>query len=346
MNKKKKILFVLKARNIAYGKSFGLVNSCNFVANALNNNGVEAKIVEVIDGNGIDKEVYNFRPDIVIIEAYFATPEKIEELISLPRYKDIFWTIRSHSEIPFFANESICIEWTKKYWELTKEHDNLSISSNTMDFVEQIKDSLNIKIDYLPNIYCPNKNIKYDLSFKDDNTLHVGLFGALRPLKNHLIQALAAISFANLNNKTLHLHINATRLEQRAEPVLKNLEALFQGTKHKLIKHDWLSYEETIKLVRKMDFTMQVSLSESFNLVAADSVWNNVPVVGSYEIEWLNFLYKAKPTKLNSILLKMFIAYYGQFIGLQYLNLLNLKIHNRFALTNWLDWINVRSCRK
>ena len=51
-----------------------------------------------------------------------------------------------------------------------------------------------------------------------------------------------------------------------------------------------------------MDISLQVSFSETFNIVAADSVMCNVPVISSSEVPWLGKYAQAQPQDSTSIL--------------------------------------------
>ena len=114
------------------------------------------------------------------------------------------------------------------------------------------------------------KNANGKIHYKDKNVLNIGCFGAIRPLKNQLYQAVAAIEFANSINKKLHFHVNIARVENNGDPVLKNLRNLFiNNPKHKLVEHSWLTHEDFINLVRKMDIGLQVSFTETFSPKAA-----------------------------------------------------------------------------
>ena len=64
-----------------YGVTSGLYNSAQFVVNFLQNYGVEVKLVSVLDGNSVDREVTKFNPDIIVLEALWVTPSKLQELI-------------------------------------------------------------------------------------------------------------------------------------------------------------------------------------------------------------------------------------------------------------------------
>jgi len=53
-----------------------------------------------------------------------------------------------------------------------------------------------------------------------------------------------------------------------------------------LVEHPWLDHDEMLGLIATMDVGMQVSLSETFNIMAADFVYSQVPIVASTEIPW------------------------------------------------------------
>jgi hypothetical protein len=54
-------------------------------------------------------------------------------------------------------------------------------------------------------------------------------------------------------------------------------------------------------LLRKMDICMQVSLSETFNIVTADAVVVGTPIVVSSEVAWTYPATFADPTDVNDI---------------------------------------------
>ena len=87
---------------------------------------------------------------------------------------------------------------------------------------------------------------------KSSNIINVSCFGALRPLKNQLSQALAAIQFADSQDYRLRFHINATRVEQQGQNILKNLRGVFGSLKsHQLIEHPWMDHEVLKERINK-----------------------------------------------------------------------------------------------
>lgn len=336
-----RVLFICKQRPAQYGASYGLLNSCRFLCNALESMGAEAKTVEVIDNNFIDREVHRFKPTHVFIEALWVVPEKFDVLI--PLHPKIQWHVRLHSNTPFIANEGMAIPWIKKYLELQKKYPQFHLSPNALNMVNDIRQTFHAETTYSPNIYQPHRTVdigEHSLPVdKDPKVITIGCFGAIRPMKNQLIQAMAAIAFADELDKPLHFHINHSRLEQNGDNPYKNIRALFDDTRHKLVCHDWLNHSDFIALIRRMDLGLQVSFSETFNIVAADFVHARVPIVGSDEITWLSSIYKADQTSLDNIVSHLWIAYLGRKIDLHGLNNWGLEQWNSDARKIWKKYL-------
>ena len=339
MKTEKKVLFILKKRQSSHtgyaSVSSGLLNSARFVSDMLNKNGIESNLVEVQDNNCIDREVSKYRPTHVIIEALWVVPSKFEVLTKL--HPNVQWIIRLHSDISFLANEGIAIEWIYEYLK----YDNVKISANDWETNFNFELLTNKEFVYLPNYYPVGFfNINHPKPFFR-KVLNVGCFGAVRPLKNQLIQAVAAIDFADTYKKKLRFHINTQRIEGRGEPVLKNLRELFENNpRHELVEHGWLSHNEFIDLVQRMDIGLQVSFSETFNIVSADFVNNNIPVVTSNEVDWVNPVFYANPSKVESIVSRMKRALFSSVFKLNFLNKISLWYYSFKSEKIWTKYFS------
>jgi hypothetical protein len=335
-----KCLFLLKEKN-SYGNysqyvkfSSGLFNSAKFVSDMLVAEGNDSTVLEVVDGNGIDKAVTTHKPKIVFIEALWVEPAKLKELMEL--HKEVKWVVRIHSNTPFIANEGIAMDWCLKYLRY-----GVIIAPNSRNSVKELKTVCHINtgnIIYLPNYYVINfmKTFPTD---SDPKTLDVGCFGAIRPLKNQLIQAMAAIEYAKTSNLNLNFHVNTGRIENNGNNVLKNIRLLFENLddKYKLVEHDWLNHSDFLTLIHQMDVGLQVSFSETFNIVTADFVSQNVPIVVSKEIEWASSLIQANPTNVHDIVKKMHRAI--NYEKITKLNSHNLKNWNKQSKNIWVEFV-------
>lgn len=346
------ILFILKRREIYNEKSpnnltlsSGLYNSAKYVSDMLVENQYISNISVVPDSNSIEQEIVKHRATIVIVEALWVTPEKIAQLQKL--YPKIHWVIRIHSEVPFLAGEGIALKWIGEYCHIPnviigvnspRMEQSLEIVLKTILHNHNVED----KIVYLPNYYPV-----YDFSCKDfdKNKDHIDIacFGAIRPLKNHLAQAIAALNFANIIGKKLHFHINGNRIEQKGDSTMKNLSEMFKHLNsigHKLVCHDWLPRSEFLVLCATMDMGMQISLSETFNIVSADFISCNIPIIVTHkEIPWASRMFSAKATDHRSMVDALCLSYTFPKIN-TFLNKRGLKKYVRTSAYIWKDYID------
>jgi len=333
---KNRILFIVKDRVLPNYDSYcsapsGLSTSAKQVCGMLNSNHLAiAKVVAVTDNNCIDRCVTEFKPSTVIIEALWVVPEKFEILTKL--HPNAKWIVRLHSDMPFLAHEGIAFEWLRKY----VQYNGVRIAVNSNRIRRELSNVMHTETVYLPNYYVLNDAKKPHKNSCDGYAINVGCFGAIRPMKNHLLQAVSAIEFANSIRKQLVFHINGSRVEDKGEPILKNLRSLFSGSGHKLVEHSWLCHEDFLKLICGMDISMQVSLNESYNIVTCDAISQGVPVVVSPEVAFVSDIFKANPTSSKSIVKILKRAYsIGKLPIFRSLNYRKLKKFNASVIRTW-----------
>lgn len=340
--KKTDVLFLLKKANL-YGaytttKNSGLHNAVNILKNELEKEyRIEAALEICVDANEIDKYVHKYKPNFCIIEALWVTPAKMEEICKL--HRGVVFITRIHSRIPFLAQEGNAFNWLKEMNKFPNSYVSFNNYETNEDFIKiGLSDSV-----YLPNVY---KKVEWVPSTSDricdynkKNHIHkhvnISCFGSIRPLKNQLIQAVAAMEYANKNGLILNFHINGTRMEQKGDSVLKNLRGLFKDTHHRLIEHKWLDPLEFNALIRQMDAGMQVSFTESFNIVTADTIYNKIPVVVSEDISWVNKDSRVRnENSVNEMVDKLenVIKYTKRNAEA---NLVALDLYNKKALKEW-----------
>lgn len=352
---KTKILFILKQRedssNTSYSGSLstGLWNSSRLVNDMLNTKDIISSMEIAVDNNDIDRLVTKHRPTDVIIEALWVVPSKFAELTRL--HPTINWYIRMHSETPFISNEGIAHEWLGQYLK----YPNVKISVNSPKFLKEMyfilgktyPEILDIteRVIYLPNYYPVNekslKKNRITTYYKDSlEYIDIGCFGATRPLKNQLIQAHAALRFATSINKKLRFHINSNRVESKGDSILKNMVSLFKNMEqygHELVLHPWLPHTEFLKVIKTLDIGMQISFSETFNIVMADFVVSGIPVLASTEVPWLQKDSTTITTDEPIIFEKLLYVWRHRDI-LTKLNKQNLAYYSMISSNIWVDY--------
>ncbi len=315
------LLFILKKREGYWGSydtSSGLLNSVLFIVQMLISLGVRAAMVQVDDNNRINAEIVRFKPTTVILEAFWCVPAKVAQLMQL--HPCVHWAVRNHSDMPFLANEGIAMEWIQAYLRLGVEvmcnapraqTDCQAIALAMGAAAKPGSEAYVRLVSYAPNYYpiAPHPATHPAPLDRGDDTVRIGCFGSVRPLKNNLVQAIAALRFAYFLGRKLEFHINGGRIEGQGQPILKNLIALFSGlSRAKLVQHPWSSHPAFLQVMAEMDYSLQVSMSETFNIVSADAVAVGVPVVASQEVPWLGSYAWADPADSTSILNNLIAA--------------------------------------
>ena len=337
-----RVLFILKRRedynsvvHSHIGMSTGLYNSAKFMNDMLVENGIESRLEVVADYNKIDRQCWLYRPTHCIIEAIWVVPQKFVQLQKL--HPNVKWIIRVHSEMPFMAGEGMSMDWIADY----SGFKNIILAINAPRMLGELRTYLQTRnkwtdeetekrVIYLPNFYPQEYKTKKFNRNKD--TIDISCFGAIRPLKNHLLQAIAAVEFANEIGKKLRFHVNAGRIEMQGGPVIKNLVNVFQqlyNSGHEMINHQWTPREQFLELCASMDIGLQVSFSETFNIVGADLISQGVPLIGTAEeIPWAVQGFCADPTNSKNIVKKLHNTY----------NWPQLNVRaNQWSLTNYTN---------
>jgi hypothetical protein len=344
-----KVLFILKRRHdfnpikhSPRGLSTGLFNSASFMVDILRSTGIDSAIEVAIDNNCIDRLVTEHHARHVVIEAFWVVPSKFAQLVKL--HPHVRWYIRVHSEMPFLAGEGMAMDWLGEYVNFP----SIYIGVNAPRMLRELRMYLSIKqgwteaetyrrVLYMPNWYPPGYKTK---SFNRDRYwIDIACFGAVRPLKNHLLQAYAAIQFAESRDKQLRFHINGGRIEQKGDSVLHNLKGLFQhlsGRGHQMIMHDWRPRDQFLELCGTMDIGMQCNMSETFNIVGADLISQGVPLVGSAEIPWTNRYWHARAQYSDEMVRALDRAYRWPKLNV-WLNQRNLDKYCKQTQQIWAD---------
>lgn len=130
---------------------------------------------------------------------------------------------------------------------------------------------LNKKVIYFP-VYMDDQDLKLNKieNKKNNEKFIVDMFCAPCARKNILAQMIALSH--HKDKAKLHINYknssNNSQYIDAASRILSNFE-----------NFDWMNRQEYLKKIQESDFCMQVSLSESFNYVAAEHMYYGIPTI-------------------------------------------------------------------
>ena len=287
-----RILFVLRdgtapSNDYRATVTSGVATSTRMIVEGLVVSGYDAKVVGVSTESEIAHVVGRHQPTHVIVETLWVNPTYFDPLME--QFPDVHWIVREHSESCFRVLEPYAFEWIIEYLQRGIEVMSNSMRS-AMDVVTlaEASQSDSSLATWGPNIYPIPDDTRMECRRHDDGTVHIGCFGAVRLMKNHITQAVAAIAFADKVGCSLRFHINGYDIPGYIDPILNNLRLMFKKLpNHELVEHGWMTHDDFLVLLRSMDIVSQVSFTETFNIVAADAMYEGVPLVTSKEVSWL-----------------------------------------------------------
>lgn len=311
---------------------------------------------KVLNQAGIDTVVFPVRHNVDLVHAIDAYREKhgvplTDVVISAPwineydltqllyHFPYIDFTILSHSNVGFLQADFEGMRLIRRYIELTKEFSNLFVGGNSERYVEWLQESFHSDAVLLPNLYpLDRKKMKSPPHISGFYPLKIGAFGAVRPQKNFMTAAAAALLIQRKLRVPVEFHMSIGGEEDGNFTALA-IEQMLEGSGVTLVRHPWRFWDEFVEVVGEMDLLIQVSYTESFNMITADGISAGVPSVVSPAISWAPVLWWADPDDA------MDVARVG-------LNLLRhretrelgisaLKAHDKWALRVWKDTFEI-----
>lgn len=268
-----------------YRHGGGLGANCEHTGEVLTRMGARVWISAVYDLAGVARCLAIQPAKVAVLEAIWATAADYEALArSVPQTK---FVVRSHSKTGFLQ-----VEWpaiTAIRGVISSAADNLNFATNNYEFAQALNAA------YGPCLYLPNL---YDLASSPrrgpgDARLRACSFGASRLLKMHPSAALAALQAARSLGRPLDFFMNVDRTPG-GEGVRQTVHALLDGVDGVTVTEvPWQEPAEFRRTVATMDLALCLSATETFCLVAADSVAAGVPTVTGPAVCWMPTAWRA-----------------------------------------------------
>jgi hypothetical protein len=256
-------------------------NAAGFVSKYLATQAITTKVALVADADGVEAEINLIQPDVVVIESLWLPSEQLRDIATRASNLNRQFVVRIHNQLTFLAGEANALYRIMECDKIA----NVNLAANSRSLHADLL-RLNLRSFFLPNICDLEMLGCQTLDKSGERVVNIACLGAVRLMKNQLAQAVAAIRFADKMRRVLRFHINVDTVTG-IDAMLANLHSLFAGTPHELVAHPWMGLEDFVTLVRGMDLGMQVSFSETFNLISAHFVAAGVPILVSRQIDWM-----------------------------------------------------------
>lgn len=248
------------------------------------------------------------------------------------RWPAIQFTVAIHSNLAFLQSDPFAVKIIRQGIVLAKSQSNFTISSNSERLASYLTQVYDFRVPLLPNLYPLSKH-EPTLVPKGD-TLVIGIFGAVRQLKNVLSSVGAVVRLAK--DTPVELFMSTARVEG-GEGILRAVNELISGHPVRLIETSWYGWERFRRLVSSMDLLLQPSFSESFNNVTADGASQYIPSVISPAIAWAPSYWQAQPDDVLDIHAKAVALLANPQSGVD--GHAALASHNENSVKAWAVWL-------
>jgi hypothetical protein len=222
----------------------------------------------------------------VIVSAPWIPTRRFQEL--LIDHTDVKFALVSHSNIGFLMADPNGIQMLREGIELEAGYHNFTLAGNSEKFCQAWEASYQAKVTWLPNLYdlSSMRHVGHRQPWHRGHVLRVGIFGATRPLKNMVTAASAAVQLATTLKNDVEIYLSSGREEGggSVKAAIKQLTRDVPGVT--LVENPWSSWPSFRKTVGHMHVLLNVSYTESFNMVCADGIGEGVASVVSEAIDW------------------------------------------------------------
>ncbi len=269
-------------RNISHiGLGVAAINT----AKVLRHEGIKAHVWPILSADDLRRKLTADPCKNVIISAPWIPSSELQQLAT--DFEDTQFAVNCHSNVGFLQADRNGVRLVREVMELELGTSNIRLAANSQRFCHWVRSAFGSPCEYLPNLYWLNGHHPVHQMPWVGGTLRIGVFGAIRPLKNMMSSAGAALEIARHLRVPLELWLSGGRAEGGGEAVLGAVEEMLNGLPGvNLVLKDWQSWPSFRRTVAHMNLLLQPSYTESFNMVTADGVAEGVPSVVSSAIDW------------------------------------------------------------
>jgi hypothetical protein len=275
---------------------------------------------------------------VVISAPWLATADLQRLAIQHPNVR---FALNVHSNVAFLGADLRGVTLIREALALSRGVWNFHVAANSEKGARWLEHAYRIPVRRLPNMYFLDDILEdrhHRSLWTHGETLRVGIFGAIRPLKNVVTGAAAVLELASALKVKVELHLSSGRSEGGGLALRQVIGELYRELPYAQVVDDpWAAWPAFRQTVGHMHLLIQMSTTESFNMVTADGIAEGVPSVVSEAIDWV-------PTHWRAPMDDAFeVARVGRYLlGDLYAlseGLRALKAHNASGLVSWKSFL-------
>ncbi len=296
-------------------------------------------IVQAVNSTKDIANLIDKHPDVthVVVSAPWIKVTDLTLLIC--QYCNVQFAVNCHSNVGFLQADTAGVQLIRQYIDTEQGNLNFRVSANSTKGTRWLREAYQAPCLYLPNLYYLDYSRAHSRPVWNGGILRIGAFGATRPLKNLMSAAGAALVIKNSLKAETEFWLSSGRPDGGAG-VVQSIQAMLQGVPGmRLMFNQWASWPQFRDTVREMHLLLNVSYTESFNMVTADGVAEGVPSVVSDAIDWAPENWVARTDDALTIshrgmcLIRDPNAGHDGFVALEQ--------HNKDGFGAWGQWLNV-----
>lgn len=212
------------------------------------------------------------------------------------KFPHITFAQNCHSNVGFLQAEPPAIKLLRDVIDMEATLPNLIASSNNLRLCTALHNMYGKPITHLPNLYFLSGKEPNQRPFYNGGVIRIGCFGSLRVYKNFSTCVAASVELISRLKVQGEIWINSGRNDGAGDVVYRTAKAWTDGLPNVTLKElPWASWADFKRVVGSMNLVMQVSYTETFNNVVADSISNGTPCVVGPSIEWAPKTWIAEP---------------------------------------------------
>lgn len=331
---------VLAYKNFAANQGvshIGLGVSALNNAKVLNTHGINTSIYPIVSIADLKKQIAaDSTVTHVVISAPWILSGDLQALMFA--FPKITFAVNCHSNTAFLQADTRGVKLLREYIDVEQGGLNFHVAGNSKKFVRWLRAAYQCPVAYLPNMYYLDYSQIPNRPIYNGGILRVGAFGATRPQKNLMAAAGATLELSQTMKVDTEFYVSAGRTEGGGNTILNSVREMLVGIPGITLKElGWASWPQFRDLVRRMHVLMQVSYTESFNMITADGVAEGVPSVVSDAIEWTPEYWQAYMDKTSDIARVARQLIYDP--RAPHDGLVHLEQHNQESFDAWASYV-------